>query len=386
MAGGYIGRLLFVDLANHKTHVEPLEEDFCRKFYGGYGFGASILYERMPAKVDPLGPENMLGFISGPLTGTPALVGSRYVVVGKSPLTQTWGDANSGGYFGTALKHAGYDGVFFSGVAEEPVYLLIENGKAELRDASHLWGKDTHDTEDMLKAAHGDKANVACIGPSGESLSLIAAIMNDKGRAAGRSGVGALMGSRKLKAIAAVGDQEIPIADRERTMQLRRDYLQKIEGFGPVLRQYGTAGIMADAAMSGDAPVKNWGGAGTTDFPDGEKISDEAVIRYQDKRFACTQCPIACGGLMSVPSGKYRLKDGHKPEYETLASFGSMTLNDDVESIIKLNEICNRAGLDTISAGATIAFAVECFENGILTTADTDGIDSTGAMRKVLWP
>jgi aldehyde:ferredoxin oxidoreductase len=375
MAGGYIGKQLFVDLTNGRLNAETLDDSFCRKFYGGYGFGASVLSERMPAKVDALGPENMLGFISGPLTGTPALVGSRYVVVGKSPLTHTWGDANSGGYFGTALKHAGYDGVYFSGISEKPVYLLIQDGKAEIRDAAHLWGKDSHDTEDMLKEAYGKDANIACIGPAGESLSLIAAVMNDKGRAAGRSGVGALMGSRNLKAIVASGDIPIPLADRERTMQIRRDYLQKFDGFYSILHEHGTAGIMADSALSGDAPVKNWGGAGPVDYPNAKQISDDAVVAYQDKRFACTQCPIACGGLMSVPGGKYRLKEGHKPEYETLASFGSMTLNDDIESIIKLNEICNRAGLDTISAGSSIAFAVECFENSILTTADTDGID-----------
>ena len=376
MLGGYMGKLLYVDLANGSMRTEGLDESWCRKFCGGYGFGASILYDLIPANVEPFGPENILGFISGPLTGTPALVGSRYVVVGKSPLTQTWGDANSGGYFGTALKHAGYDGVFFTGISEKPVYLHIQDGDVALKDASQLWGKDSHDTEDMLKAEHGDDSNIACIGPSGESLSLIAAIMNDKGRAAGRSGLGALMGSRKLKAIVAQGDQVIPIADPEATRALRRDYLKTIrDGFGELLNQYGTAGLMADASMSGDAPVKNWGGAGTTDFPEASRISDDAVIAYQDKKFACTQCPIACGGLMSVPGGKYRLKEGHKPEYETLAAFGSMTLNDDIESIIKANEICNRSGLDTISAGATIAFAVECFENGILTTADTDGID-----------
>jgi len=370
-------KVLFVDLSTGEMKDELFGEEILGKFLGGYGLAAKIMYDRQKPGVDALGPENMLGFLTGPLTGTPAIIGSRYVVVGKSPLTDSWGDANSGGYFGPALKFAGYDGVFFTGISEKPVYLLIDEGKAELVDADELWGKDSNDTEDMLKEKHGSKTNIACIGQSGEKLSLISCIINDKGRAAGRSGLGAVMGSKKLKAVAVKGALKVPIADEAKTKELRRKYIPKINvGFADILKEYGTAGIAATASETGDAPIKNWGDSGPEAFTNAEAISDDAVIKYQERKWACWQCPIACGGHMKVTSGPFAV-EGHKPEYETLGSFGTMCLNDNIESIIKLNDICNRAGLDTISAGCTIAFAMECYENGLITKDDTDGIELT---------
>ncbi|MCP4605282.1 MAG: aldehyde ferredoxin oxidoreductase, partial [Proteobacteria bacterium] len=188
----------FVDLWERKTWDEPLDEGLRNDFIGGYGLGAKIIFDRQKPKVDPLGPEAILGFVTGPLTGSPALTGSRYCVVGKSPLTGGWGDANSGGDFGPHLKFAGYDAVFIQGASEKPVYLSIDNGKAEIKDAGHLWGKDSHDTEDMLQEELGKDTRVTCIGPAGEKLSLISCVINNKGRAAGRSGLGAVMGSKKL--------------------------------------------------------------------------------------------------------------------------------------------------------------------------------------------
>ncbi len=379
MAGGYMGngsaKILFVDLSDGSMKEEFFGEEILRKFIGGYGLAAKIMYDRQESGVEPLGPKNMLGFLTGPLTGTPAIIGSRYVVVGKSPLTGTWGDANSGGDFGPYLKFAGYDGVFFTGVSMKPVYLFIDNGKPELRDAGWLWGKDTNETEDMLQERHGSKTHIACIGPSGENLSLISCVINDKGRAAGRSGLGAVMGSKKLKAIAVIGDMEVPLADKAKAQELRRSYLPRVNvGFADTLKKYGTAGITAGSSESGDTPAKNWGDAGSEVFPNASAISDDAVIAYQEKKYACWHCPIACGGHVKVESGPFA-SIGHKPEYETLGSFGTMCLNDNVESIIKLNEICNRMGLDTISAGCTIAFAIECYENGLITKDDTDGIE-----------
>ena len=358
MAGGYMGdgsaKVLFVDLSTGEMKDELFGEEIIGKFLGGYGLGAKIMYDRQKPGVDALGPENMLGFLTGPLTGTPAIIGSRYVVVGKSPLTDSWGDANSGGYFGPNLKFAGYDGVFFTGQSEKPVYLLIDEGKAELVDAGELWGKDSSDTEDMLKEKHGSKTNIACIGQSGEALSLISCIMNDKGRAAGRSGLGAVMGSKKLKAVAVKGSLKVPMADEAAAKELRRKYIPKINvGFADILKEYGTAGLPATASETGDSPAKNWGDAGSEVFPNSGAISDDAVMEYQERKWACWQCPIACGGHMKVTKGPFAV-EGHKPEYETLASFGTMCLNDNLESIIKLNDICNRAGLDTISAGCAI--------------------------------
>jgi len=200
MSGGYIGKILFVNLSTGMIEEEVLSEQICRDFIGGYGIGARVLYSRQKAGVDPLGPENILGFVTGPLTGTPVPTGTRFSVVAKSPLTGGWGDANSGGYFGPYLKFAGYDGVFFTGISPKPVYILIDNGSVDIKDASHLWGKDTYETEDTLLGLY-DQSHVACIGPAGEKLSLIAGIMTDHGSYAARSGLGAVMGSKKLKAV-----------------------------------------------------------------------------------------------------------------------------------------------------------------------------------------
>ena len=378
MTGGYMGKILVVDLSSGKLSDDTLDDKLRRDFIGGYGIGARLLFSGQPGGVDPLGPENTLGFLTGPLTGTPALSGARYVVVGKSPLTGGWGDANSGGYFGPSLKFAGYDGVLFTGVSERPVYLHIDSGKAQLKDAGHLWGKDSFETEDALRSELGKDIEVACIGPAGEGLSLLAAVMNNKGRAAGRSGLGAVMGSKKLKAIAVAGQMNVPLADSDGASQLRKKYLSELLPVAEFFRAYGTPGITASSAHNGDSPVKNWGGVGTVDFPDVTPIGGDAVIALQEQKYACWHCPLGCGGHMKEGAGEYQYEAGaHKPEYETLCMFGTNCLNNNLESIIKVNDICNRYGLDTISAGAAISFAIECYENGLITVKDTDGIEMT---------
>ncbi|MAG36218.1 MAG: aldehyde ferredoxin oxidoreductase, partial [Dehalococcoidia bacterium] len=385
MARGYMGKILNVDLSTGRMHDETVDESLWRDFLGGYGIGAKLLYDRMAPGVDPLGPDNLLGFFTGPLTGTPCIEGNRFVVVCKSPLTDTWGDANCGGTFGPQLKFAGYDGILFSGIAEKPVYLAIEDGQAELRDATFLWGEDANETEDMVKEAMGatpgrggKQVEVATIGQAGEKLSLVAAVMNDKGRAAGRSGVGAVMGSKRLKAIGVSGKADVPLFDAEQVQARRREYMKRHDGAYDLFRDYGTIGITGESSYTGDSPVKNWGGVGPVDFPSGaEKFRDDTVIAYQDRKYGCWRCTMACGGHMSVKTGPYKGVSHHKVEYETAASWGTMTLMDDFPALIKLNELCNRYGFDTIGAGCTAAFAVECYENGILTKADTDGIELT---------
>ncbi len=378
MTGGYMGKVLFVDLSTGKLKDEALEEKLCRDFIGGYGLGARIIYSHQKTGVDPLGPENILGFLTGPLTGTPTPTGTRYTVVAKSPLTGTWGDANSGGEFGPYLKFAGYDGVFFTGISDKPVYLFIDNGKAELRDASHLWGKDTHETEDMLEAEHGRDSRVSCIGQSGERLSLISCILTDKGCAAGRSGLGAVMGSKRLKAVVASGNQTVPVADSDTIDKVRREYLVALRANIETFQKYGTASHAALSAHSGDTPVKNWGGVGVIDFPDNSGIEADAVITNLDKHIGCWHCPVACEGSLNEGTGEYKYPAGsRRPEYETLASFGALVLNNNTESIAMANYICNRYGIDTISAGCTIAFAIECYENGLITREDTGGIELT---------
>jgi aldehyde:ferredoxin oxidoreductase len=377
VANGYMGQLLNVDLSSGKVEAETLNEAHLFELVGGYGVGARLLLERMPAGVDPLGPENLLGFMTGPLTGTDAITGNRFTVFCKSPLTQTWGDSNCGGTFGPNLKFAGFDGVLFKGAASEPMYLFIDSGKAELRSAKQLWGKDTSETEDILKKEHGD-VEVACIGPSGEKLSLIAAIMNDKGRAAGRSGVGAVMGSKRLKAVVVKGKLPIEVAAPELAKELRKFYMKRPTGGYQSFSTYGTTGDIGGNLVGGDAPVANWGGVGIRDLPSGiEKFDSDLVKKtYRDKRYGCWRCPITCGAIVSVKhEGPYKGEGGHQVEYETGAMFGGNILNDDFGSLIKANDICNRSGLDTISAGATVAWAFECFEKGILTAADTDGME-----------
>ncbi|MFN2197196.1 MAG: aldehyde ferredoxin oxidoreductase family protein [Anaerolineales bacterium] len=384
MARGYMGELLNIDLTSGSIEVENLDEQLCQDYIGGYGLGAKLLYDRMPAGVDPFGPEAILGFITGPLTGTPALIGSRFVVVGKSPKTHTWGDANCGGYWGSALKMAGYDGILFKGIAEKPVYLYIDEGECSLLDASDLWGMNVSELEDALLARHGSDAQVVSIAPAGERMSLLAAIMNDKERAAGRSGLGAVMGSKRLKAIVVRGGMTIPMHDTKKINSIRRDYIRQKMGFYDILHTWGTAGITADSALSGDSPVKNWGGAGTVDFPMemAKKISDDTVIGVKGyKPYACSSCIIGCGGRMRQDTGRFALElndnVGHKPEYETLCMLGTNLLNDDLESIIKLNEICNAEGIDTISLGGTLGYVIECYENGLLTKEDLDGLEMT---------
>jgi len=411
MAKAYMGKVLWVDLGTGDISTEEIGEDIYRKFLTGYGLGAKILYERLQPGADPLGPDNILGFCSGLLTGTGALFSGRFMVVAKSPLTGGWGDANCGGYLSPAIKRAGYDAVFFRGISEKPVYLLLTNERAELKDASHLWGKDAVETEKALKAENEDlkKLQVACIGPAAEKLSLISGISNDGGRYAARSGLGAVMGSKKLKALAVSGKAKIESADSEEIKKLSKefsqalnkaDFLQKIlssrvvkfagkltrinpmsmaqtgDLWCQVLKKYGTSGITSMSAESGDSPVKNWGGVGFQDFPlnKAAKISDDSIVAHQKKKYGCFSCPIQCGGIIEKTEGLWT-GEQHKPEYETVCAFGTLCLIHDMDVLFKLNDLCNRGGLDTISAGAVAAFAIECFENGIITKDDTGGLE-----------
>ncbi len=383
MAHGFMGKILWVDLSQGTTTEEPLDEKIARKYLGGYGLGAHILFNKQKPGVDPLGPDAILGLTTGILTGTDALGGSRYIMVGKSPLTGGWGDANSGGNVGPFLKFAGYDAVFFKGISPKPVYLYIDNGKAEIKDASHLWGKDSFVTEDIIRSEQGKDVEIACIGPSGEKLSLMAAIMNNKGRAAARSGLAAVMGSKKLKAIALKGSLEIPVADKAKAVAMRKKHLANM-GPAKLMKDFGTCGMYNMTVAVDDTPCKNWEGTAVQDFPSYKEIDGEHIIARQERRYGCWHCPISCGGIMKKSTNpEYQWGDhAHKPEYETQAMFGGNLLNDNVDSIIMANDICNRYGLDTIGAGACIAFTIECYEKGIITRGDTGGLEMTWGNHK----
>jgi len=379
MPGGYMGKLAFVDLTTASVRVESISESVAREFIGGYGLGVRVLYERQARQVDPLGPDNILGLAAGPLTGTKAPTGGRYMACCKSPLTGGWGDANAGGYFGSELKAAGFDAVFISGTAPAPRQLWITDGHIEIRAADHLWGLDTVDAEASIQSEWGDpKIRVACIGPASERLSLISGIVNDRGRIAARSGVGAVMGSKRLKAVAVRGRARVPVANADELGRLAKTFAQQIRdlpGMAQALMKHGTCGFTQTLVASGATPIKNWQLAGEQAFPTARQVTDgDAVIRFQSRKYGCASCPIACGGICEVSDGKYPVGVVHKPEYETIGAFGPLCLCDDLETIIKLHDMCNRSGLDTISAGHALAFAMECFEQGILTEADTDGI------------
>ena len=418
MAGAFIGKILWVDLSEGKWWDEELDEEIYKNFLGGYGLGAKIVYDRQPAGVDPLSPEAIFGIVPGILTGTGAMFMGRYLAVGKSPLTGGWGDANSGGYFSPAIKKAGYDGIFFKGKSEKPVYLAIANNKIELRDATDLWGVDAVETEKRLKELFSKegikRVDVAAIGQAGENLSRISGIVTDRGRIAARQGFGAVMGSKNLKALVLSGKTKIPIAKRKEMTEVTRKYMKDFEGVSnlfnhawlgkvlgflgkvlskrlpflmknegfqwkAILKRYGTAGLTAFSGLSGDSPVKNWNGVGAIDFPlpKVKKISDDSVIALETEKYNCYSCPVGCGGIFKLNPEKYGYDETHKPEYETLGAFGTLILNDDLDIIVKINEICNRAGIDTISAGETIAFAFELYERGIITKEDTGGLELT---------
>jgi aldehyde:ferredoxin oxidoreductase len=378
MAGGYMGKILFVNLSTGEMKEEMPDEKVCRDYIGGYGLGARIIYDRQKGGVDALGPDNMLGLLTGPLTGTPATFGTRYVTVAKSPLTDSWGDANSGGHFGPHMKFAGYDGVFFTGISEKPVYLLLDNGKAELKDASSLWGKDTYYTEDTLESEYGPTAKVASIGPGGEKMARIACIMTNRGDACGRAGMGAVMGSKKLKAVVAKGEMDVPVADIEAANKLRQENIAEGKQFLERFSQYGTGGHADASAHSGDTPVKNWGGVGIVEIPDVSGLNKDLVITNLDKRKSCWHCPAVCKASLKEGKSEYKYPAGnHRLEYETLGAFGANCCVTNVEAIAMASHICNSYGMDTISAGSIIAFAMECYENGIITKADTDGIELT---------
>ncbi|NLJ58321.1 MAG: aldehyde ferredoxin oxidoreductase family protein [Tissierellia bacterium] len=382
MLYGYAGKMLFVDLSSGKIEEKDVTKELAENFIGGYGFGAKILYEMMPAGADPLGPENVLGFTTGPVSASRAFFGGRFTIVHKSPVTGGWNDANSGGYFGPELKKAGYDALFVSGISEKPVYIYINDGKVEIRDASHLWGMNTKEVWEALKEETKEpRLRISAIGTAGERLSLISCPINDGHRAPGRGGGGAVMGSKKLKAIAVRGTKEIAVADSEKITEINKKVSAslKVSELGKAFGTYGTGVGTAASALSGDSPVKNWGGVGLVDYGEEEaqKLAGATLDRYKVKKYNCANCPLGCGAVYKVDDGRWPLEETERPEYETAASFGSTCLCSEEDAVLMCNELCNLYGLDSISAGMTIAWAMECYEAGLLTREDLDGIDLT---------
>ncbi|HEY9161228.1 MAG TPA: aldehyde ferredoxin oxidoreductase family protein [Desulfomonilia bacterium] len=412
MPNGYMGRILWVDLSSGTFTEEAPPEEIYRKHLGGYGLGAYYIYSRMKAGCDPLGPDNILGFCPGLFTGTPAPFTGRYMVCGKSPLTGGWGDANSGGHFGPVIKQAGYDAIFFTGASDKPVYLLINNDKKELCDASDIWGKDVVEAEESLISKHGNGFKVAVIGKGGENKVLFSGIVCDRGRIAARSGLGAVMGSKNLKALCIRGSARRDYADRKKAVELSREYNQmlkftmtnpvigmmmavadnftffmrlfrigfdiagKFQAFAPLLFRYflhrwGTPFATVISHETGDTPIKNYAGD-VKDFKKkiSRKLNKNASLPYRTKAYGCFGCPVQCGAILTVPQLHYHEKETHRPEYETIAAFGGLILNSDFKVIMEINEYLNREGVDSISAGGVVAYTIECVEKGLLAKED----------------
>lgn len=372
---GLMGKILRVNLAERKISEEEIPEEIAKKFLGGRGIAGKYLFDEVKPGIDPLGPENKLIFMSGLLTGTPSPSAARYSVVAKSPLTNIWAQSNSGGRWGVDLKHSGFDGIIFEGISKKPTYLVIDDGKAELRDAVDFWGKNVSETTRMLKKTLGEKFNVAGIGIAGENLVKYAAIMNDLHRTAGRCGLGAVMGSKKLKAIAVKGTKEIRIADKKAFQEVSQKQYELLGEsiFGAGLQGYGTTLVLDIVNVCGGLPTRNWQ-TGVCSFAEeinGEALNEKVLVR----EVGCYACPIKCGRDTEIKKGPYRGQKGEGPEYETVAILGAMCDNSDLESITMANYLCNDYGLDTISTGSTIAFIMECFEKGIITKESTGGME-----------
>jgi len=372
--GGYVGRILRVNLNSKSTFVEPLNESVAERFIGGSGYAAWLIYRETPMDIDPLDPSNKLIFMTGPLTGTITPSAGRYTVCALSPLTGIWAESHAAGYWGPELKFAGFDGVVVEGRSDKPVYLWIHESGCEIMDAKHLWGLDTYSCEDALKKELSPDVKVASIGPAGENLVRYANIINDRGRAAGRCGLGAVMGSKNLKAIAVKGSVKvIPAAEEDKLASYVKKLYITIRSHPTVqiYSSYGTDGIMSMMYEYGDVPIKHftegvWSGI--------ENISGEAMAKKVLKRnWACFRCPIACGRIVEVKNGPYKTEEGMGPEYETVASLGALCLNDDIEAIVKANELCNRYGIDTITTGVSIAFLMECCDKGLV-SREVDGL------------
>lgn len=366
---GYAGKLLRVDLGNRTIKTEALDVETARKFIGGRGLATKFLVDELDPGVDALSPANKLIFVTGPLTGTNTPTGGRYMVVTKSPLSGTVACSNSGGFWGAELKFAGYDLIIFEGKAASPVYLSIADDQVSLHDAGHLWGKVVSETTHALEQAHGDKAKVATIGPAGENLSRIACIMNDLGRAAGRSGVGAVMGSKNLKAIVVRGTGRVGVAQPDQLREAASICMKKIREHGVTgqgLPAYGTAVLVNIINENGVYPTRNFQ-FGTFDRAD-ETSGETLAEKYLKKKDPCFRCPIACGRYCEVDDIK-----GAGPEYETVWAFGADCGVSELADIIKANYWCNEMGLDTISAGATIAAAMELYQRGYLKQEDLGG-------------
>lgn len=368
---GFLGRLLRVDLTEHRIWEEALDPYLARAFVGGSALAARLAYAMVDAATDPLGSENPFILMTGPLVGTSVPSAGRYSVGALSPLTGLWGEANSGGFFGPELRFAGYDGVIVTGMADAPLWLSIVDGHAELRDAEELWGLDSYATQRAIQTAMGDsRVRVACIGPAGEHQARMACVMNDHGRAAGRAGLGAVLGAKRLKAIAVRGHDRVPVADADALRAVVRQIHAGLDDdmTAMSLRLAGTAGYVDMGLMYGDVPIRYFQQG---EWESASDLSGVLMVQdYQNRNVACYRCPIACGRETRAPRFQMERVDG--PEYETVAALGTLLMVDDLQAVIYAGHLCNLYGLDTISVGVTLGLACELVARGLMAAQPTD--------------
>jgi len=373
----YAGKLLRLDLGSGTQRTEPIDEADVRQYLLGSGLAAKIYYEEVQPDLDPLDPASPLLAFTGLLTGTYSPTGCRSTWCGRSPLTGIWDESNMGGHWGAELRFAGFDGLIITGRASEPVYLWIHDGQAEVRPAGHLWGKDHFEVFDALREETDPKAQIGCIGPAGENLVHFASVMQggqDHARAAGRGGMGALLGSKNLKAIVVRGTSKPTYPDQAAFRGFVREINPFIKANSVGLSQLGTAGGVPATELTGDLALKNWTLGNWKE--EAARVSGQRIAEtIFDRHTHCFACPIGCGKNVKIEDGPYAGVRGHGPEYETLAGFGGNCLCDDLNAISRMNDLCNRYGLDTISTSAVMAFAMEAYEKGLLSPDDTGGIE-----------
>ncbi|MCG2677474.1 aldehyde ferredoxin oxidoreductase family protein, partial [bacterium] len=375
MSYGYQGKILEVDLTTQKISQRKVKEEDVKKYFMGSGLAAKILSEEADLSLDPFDPANPLIFMAGLLTGTMVPTACKLSVCSKSPLTGIWNEATVGGHWPAHFKFTGYDGIIIRGKSDKPVYLWINDAKCEMRNAESVWGRDTFETSELLKKETDDKALVAAIGQAGENLSRMASIVFDgmNARIAARGGPGAVMGSKNLKAIVVKGNKRPEIKDWEGLRELLKKEIPIIKEKAKGLSEFGTAGGAVAVEAFADLPIKNWQ---LGSWEEGiKKISGQRMReRIWVRHYHCYSCPIGCAKIVKG-NGKYGKFYGHYPEYETVGMLGANCLNDDLELLAYVNELCNKFGLDTISTGSTIAFAMECYEKGKITKEDTGGLE-----------
>ncbi|UCF85111.1 MAG: aldehyde ferredoxin oxidoreductase family protein, partial [Desulfobacteraceae bacterium] len=382
MLYGWTGRRLIVDLSAGKTGIEEISIDKLYRFIGGRGLNSATLFDEIDPGCDPLEPENVLLFAVGPCNGTLIPGSSRMTLTALSPSVFVgndrpgFGDANSGGFWGAELKFAGFDQIKITGRSEKPVYLWIQDKKAEIKDAAALWGKDVWETHHAIKSQLGvSKVRIASIGPAGEHLSRMACVVNDQNRAAGRCGIGAVMGSKRLKALAIHGTQKVPVADKPSILRVLKESKRLLyqDRSSIEYSKQGTLSLLSHHQKLGRLATRNYQ---ETQFEGWQEISASAMEKgYRTKSKSCRACPLHCTQEFRIDKGRFKGTWGDGPEYVTMAGFGSKCGNNHLESILQANMLCNRLGLDTESTSSTMAWAMECWEKGLLTKKDTDGLD-----------